>query len=340
MERNPRQDERSGRSEARARVAALAAPPPANRRLRGRRPVPTAHGAPPDPTASDLARAGALFSLVYLGAWALARGPFTLVDLGPFLALLGWSMWLWTRRRAPLGFVAAVVPLLLWPLLYDGAVQIVMLAPERYVDGWLTQIDAAVMLRPLGPPPWPLGGPREELANFLYASFYAGIPLGFLFVWRRHGTTAAGRYVAAFLATFAVCGVIWLLFPSGGYHASGSPTTPAWGPFTALMRDVYRADPHYAAAFPSSHVALATTAASMVAWYGRRPVWVLWWPLGIAWATIYGQYHYAVDSPPALLIGVAAAAWAVRTEWGPTRAPAPDTSARERRAHRSLPPLP
>jgi hypothetical protein len=267
-----------------------------------------------DPTPADLARVGVAFSLAFLAAWALERPHSFDPSIVPFFLLLGWALWLWARRVRPLPFAAVVAPLALWPLLYDGAVEIVLLAPERFVDGWLTELDARLLARPPGPPTWPLGGPAEEAANLLYASYYVGIPTGMVWLWARRGTAAAARYVAAFLGAFTACGVLWLVLPSGGYHPSGSPTTAPAGPFTALMRTIYDANPHYAAAFPSSHVALSTAAAATLAWYGARPALVAWWPLGIAWATVYGQYHYAVDSPPALAIGLVAWAWAVRAE--------------------------
>ena len=265
-----------------------------------------------DTTAAELAAPGVVFAACFVAAWAVEQpcalhGPVVV----PFLLLLGWALWLLGRRGRPVGLVAAAGPLALWPLLYDGAVRVVMLSRERYVDGWLTQLDATLLLRAPGPPTWPLGGPVEELANLLYASYYVGIPLGFLWLWHRHGPRAGVRYVMAFLIALSACALLWLLLPSGGYHPSGSPTSEPAGPFTALMRAIYGANPHYAAAFPSSHVALSTASAAVLAWYGVR-VWIVaLWPLGIAWATIYGQYHYAVDTPPAVLIGLVACAIAV-----------------------------
>ena len=56
-------------------------------------------------------------------------------------------------------WVQAGYPLLFWPFLYQGAVDVIMLDRSRYVDPLLMQVDAFVL-------PWTtalLGGPVEEL---------------------------------------------------------------------------------------------------------------------------------------------------------------------------------
>lgn len=202
-------------------------------------------------------------------------------------------------------------PLALWPVLYDGAVQIVEHYPQRYIDAWLLAADQ-ILLMGRTPDRWPLGGPVEEVANFFYASYYWMIPACALWIWWRRGEEHVVRYGLAFLATFAACALIWLVAPSGGYHPDGAPDGAPWGPFTALMRWIYDASPHYAAAFPSSHVAIAFAGAAMTVHCGGH--WLLWaWAAGVAWSTVQGQYHYLVDTPPAVVLGIWAAGWAAST---------------------------
>lgn len=193
-----------------------------------------------------------------------------------------------------------------WPLAYGalgyGAhTEILQAWPDRYVDRIFLHADSQLFglvgLEPLG---WTLGGPLEELANLFYASFYFAIPLGLAWAWRRG---QADRYSRALTWAYSLCAVGWLLLPAGGYHSTGTPLTAAPGPATELVRWLYAQHPHFAAAFPSSHVAVSVALAGAV--LGRRPGWWLW-PLGVAFATVYGQYHFLVDAFAGWGVGLAA----------------------------------
>jgi membrane-associated phospholipid phosphatase len=214
-----------------------------------------------------------------------------------------------SQPARPLGrFVQAAWPVAWWPVLYPQAVAVIELDRSRFLDPVLFRIDAALFGWSGGvPSPTLLGGPLEELANAFYVSYYVGIPLGFLLIWRR-SVPHAVRYGSAILVAFATCAVLWLAFPSGGLHPSGGPTTPAWGPFTAFARQVYETNPHYAAAFPSSHVALAFAAASAMLRVDRKALWAIVWAVGVALATVIGQYHYTVDAVGGAVVGAWAAA--------------------------------
>lgn len=215
-----------------------------------------------------------------------------------------------TRRSS---WFAVAAPLIAWPLVYVGFVHVASLEPSRFVDAALARLDAAWMRHPVGPPTWPLGGWMEEVANTLYASYYVVVPATALMIARRRGLEEAGRYGVAVWATMLLCAAGWLLWPAGGYHSTGSPLDPAHGPFTAIVRALYAWNPHYAASFPSSHVAVALVAALARIRAGGTRAWLLW-AAGVSFATVYGQYHYAVDTPPAILVAFAGFGWAYRAE--------------------------
>lgn len=256
----------------------------------------------------DLAVIGTVLALVHLAALAghlVANGAAVArevaADGAPFLALLALSAATALRREQSLRLSELVAVFILWPLLYQGAIGTVMLEPHRYVDPWLARADALLLSRTVGPPSWPLGGPVEELANAFYVSFYLVVPLTMLWLWWRRGAEAAARYTTAFLGAFTACALAWLLVPAGGYHPHGNPASDPFGPFTLIAHTLYERNPHYAAAFPSSHVALSAVAALALVRSGAPRAWLAW-VAGVAFATVYGQYHYAVDTPPALVV--------------------------------------
>lgn len=256
---------------------------------------------------TDLGFAGMALSAVYLLAalWFGGADAFPSLAL-PFLATAAFALWTLLGRSAPLRLLEAGWPLLMWPFLYMGAVQVVEHVPWTF-DPLVARLDRTL----LGPLQWQLGGPMEELANLIYVSYYVVVPAGFFWLWTTGRRARAAAYTAALLMAFLACAVVWLVIPAGGPHPTGAPVSEPFGPFTALMRAVYAANPHHVAALPSSHVALAT-AATVVAVRSGAPRLGLIWPLAIGWATIFGQYHFMVDTPPALVVGVLSASFAMR----------------------------
>jgi len=253
-------------------------------------------------------------------AWAVAlafAGVYThgVLDAAPYLLLLVVAGLAGLSDNTPEA-VHLLWPLAAWPGLYQGTVEVVQAAPERYWDAWFRAFDST-WLGWLGITfPWHLGGPIEEGLNLFYVSLYVGVPLALHLAWRHGGAALATRYGLALVSTFIGCGIVWVVLPTGGWWAHGSPQSAPWGPFTAISRFIYDVNPHAAAAFPSSHVA-ASVAAVVVLRRAGLARWLWIWPLGIAAATIYGQYHYSLDAFGGWALGLGVAAWALRTEGVP-----------------------
>lgn len=276
------------------------------------------------PLAQDeVERVRRLAAVLVLG-WTVAlvfAGAYThgLLSAAPFLTLLVVASLAGLSNSGP-SSLHLYWPLAAWPALYQGAVEVVRAAPDRYWDPWFRAFDHTWQ-HWLGITfPWHLGGPLEEGCNLFYVSFYVGVPLTLLLARRFGGTRLATRFGLALVGTFIACGIIWVVLPTGGWYAHGSPQSAPWGPFTAISRFIYFVNPHAAAAFPSSHVAVSV-AAVVVLRRARLPAWLWIWPLGIAIATIYGQYHYLLDAVGGWALGVGVATWALRTE-GLTALPA------------------
>jgi hypothetical protein len=266
-----------------------------------------------DPLARERDAALTLLCAVYVAAALLLTPagqpiPWSAVGTLAFIPILAVLVARLEARRP--GRVSSTLracwPLAAAPVAYLAEVQILELQRGRYIDGILAHADAWLGIYQGGQPLWSMGGPIEELANMAYASYYL-IPVMVGFVALRRGAHEATRLTAALTLASLMCGLVWLIFPSGGYHVGGSPQGPAFGPFTALVHGLYAQHPHYAAAFPSEHVAHAVALAGVL----RRDwgPWIWLWALGIALSTVVGQYHYAFDGVAGWAVGMAAATW-------------------------------
>ena len=87
------------------------------------------------------------------------------------------------------------------------------------------------------------------------------------------------------------------------------------GPFWRLCHFLSKDGAAAAAAFPSGHCALST-ATLILAWHldrRRFPIYAIW-SIGTLCSTVYGRFHYSVDSFAGMLIGCAGAAIVLRSQ--------------------------
>ena len=135
-----------------------------------------------------------------------------------------------------------------------------------------------------------------EYLQFAYFSYYLlFLGLG-TFLFLRRGRRAALDYLFALCGTMYVCYLIYIFVPVQGAVYYGLPTPTGGGPFSAIMGFLYAYGEIEGAAFPSSHVAIATVVLFYTYRYARKAVWVIG-PLVISLmvATVYCRYHYAID---------------------------------------------
>lgn len=135
----------------------------------------------------------------------------------------------------------------------------------------------------------------SEFLHFCYLSFYWVAPVLALGLWR---SRCLGRFANVTLLTYFGCFLINMIFPVVGPRHLFPPLDPALqGPFWQLTHWILGQGAAGAAAFPSGHAALgAMVALSAWRWH-RRVFWVLApFCLGMCLATIYGRFHYAVDT--------------------------------------------
>jgi membrane-associated phospholipid phosphatase len=147
----------------------------------------------------------------------------------------------------------------------------------------------------------------STLMHGAYLSYYlilAAAPLG-LWATGRRGETR--RTILLTMTTLYVCYAAFLAFPVAGprYLFPAPENAAAAVPAAVLTRLLLEGASAWGTAFPSSHVAAALVAAAC-AWRALRPLGAALVPAALlmSLATVYGQFHYAVDA----LAGAALAA--------------------------------
>jgi membrane-associated phospholipid phosphatase len=227
------------------------------------------------------------------------------------------------RARARSGvvlFLGEFYPLVLVVILYAeiGHVNAVVgLSHDARVQHWEAALFGSQPSREwirTWPLPW-----LSMVFHGAYLSYYfilAGAPL---VPWAMGRTRAAAWVALLMAATFFLCYAVFLCFPVAGPRytfplADNEATRTALARFTQRLLNQGAA---WGTAFPSSHVAVSLVAsvAAARAWPALGLVLV---PLALllTLATVYGQFHYAVDA----LAGAAVAALvlAVGLWHGPT----------------------
>ena len=254
---------------------------------------------------------GALLCVyLVMGALLLVLGrsrvpPLALVVHLAVLGAIAAATWLpvvpqWLRRWAPLMsllFLYTELPLLIRAAGHQAFFDPAVIRWERALFGkqpaieWAASWSSVVL---------------SEVLHSAYVSYYAiifSVP-ALLALRGRHQEFSEAVFVL--LLTFTVCFVAFIVFPVSGprYIWSARPDV-ASGPMRQLVLWILESRSSRGTAFPSSHVAVATTQSLLAVWYfGRRGI-----PVGIvsallALGAIYGGFHYAVDVIAGVAVGV------------------------------------
>ena len=282
---------------------------------------------------SDQARApwaptSIILLVFYLGGTAplLALGgvtPVRLVALALRVAAVLVLLRLASRRRVDGSLEQVLVdwaPLILVPALY-GDLPLLMeglAGTVRYHDPAIARLEFAVF----GAQPafqwagrWPSRA-LSELLHACYASYYVLIYLPPLLLYLGmtgpeprlgQNTEAFQDTVLAVQVAFLICFLAFVFFPVQGPRYLGVPQGVPDGPVRRLVLALLEAGSSRGAAFPSSHVAVATTQFVMVVRYQPRLSFLVFAiSLGFAAGAVYGGFHYAVDALAGVAVGTLA----------------------------------
>jgi membrane-associated phospholipid phosphatase len=145
----------------------------------------------------------------------------------------------------------------------------------------------------------------SELMHLAYWAYYpaAYLPPIILAVMARNPATR--DMVFRLTLVYLSCYLVYIAFPVDGPHFLEEPTVGIHqeGFFYGLVESAQRMGDSLGCSFPSSHVAIAVTAA-LLAWrWLPRWIAVLLWieAVGVLLSTTYTQHHYAIDSLVGLL---------------------------------------
>ncbi len=255
-----------------------------------------------------IAYLGILSTVIVIGH---ARNPHWAFLLGIHLVLLcGVALLRLVPRIAPqpLQFLRESYVLLLMPAAYKDVEVVNRIVTDRYYDPFIQRFDLAVFGG--HPNAWlahalPVPALSEAL-HFCYLAYVLLVPiLGFTLYLR--GRVEVFRVFATTVAfTMYSCYLIFIFFPVRGPYYTFPPLNLP-GFFPAVVR-AYLKGAAVGAAFPSSHVANAITVAVMGHRFSRRLSYALIaMAIGIAVATVYGGFHYAIDALCGLVFGLTGA---------------------------------
>jgi membrane-associated phospholipid phosphatase len=259
-----------------------------------------------------------LTTLAYLGVallFTLARGPrqapaSLLLPAALLLAALVAGVVAPRARRAGgLGrFLGEFYPLLLTLGLYTqiGLVNAARgIAHDERVIGWeATLFSVQPSLAWIRACPSPAWSTLMHAAYLAYFPILVAAPLG---IWWSGRRTAARETLFLIMLAFYLCYTIFLVFPVAGPRYVFPPAHNAASavPLARFTHRLLERGSAWGTAFPSSHVAAGLVAA-LSAFRWLRPLGVVLLPLAVllSLATVYGQFHYALDALAGALVAL------------------------------------
>lgn len=155
---------------------------------------------------------------------------------------------------------------------------------------------------------WQARMPHAALSWVLHAGYvcyYALVALPPLFLFARRSAADFASGCFRITIGFYACYALFLILPvAGPRFFFGVATGPAAEVLPArLAHWTLAGGSAWGTAFPSSHVVAAWCAVASL-WRPARRLAIALWPVALALAlgTVYGQFHYAVDSLAAALL--------------------------------------
>lgn len=217
----------------------------------------------------------------------------------------------WPRRLVPL-----MLPLAALPALYQETGRLNGILWGRTFDAQILALENALFGR--SPALWMSEALPSywlsETLHLCYMAFWLLIPVLALDLYRRNRLDDLDAFLFTSVSAFLCCYLAFILMPVDGPRGIFPPIDARLqGPIYRLCHAVVGHGAAERAAFPSGHVAVSVVCAAC-AWRWHRTLFplVAAIALGITLATVYGRFHYALDSLAGLLF-----AWRLYLGVGP-----------------------
>lgn len=163
---------------------------------------------------------------------------------------------------------------------------------------------------------WAAAWPSRALSELLhgaYLSYYAIIFAVPALLYRGRRLRDYDEAVFILMLTFVACFVWYLFFPVAGPRYFASRHSMDNGVVRSVVVALLEAGSSRGTAFPSSHVAVATTQSVLaIHYFGKAGLAVALLTVGLAAGAVYGGFHYAIDTLVGAALGFLIAVAGVR----------------------------
>ncbi|HET9251631.1 MAG TPA: phosphatase PAP2 family protein [Candidatus Eisenbacteria bacterium] len=279
-----------------------------------------------------IAAYNAVLALVWLSLWSKTPvAPWVSVAHGA-AAILPWALRGIPRVPSAVRALSVTYPIAALAIFWTELGRVQALRGARPLDATVERLDLALfgvhwheVWMTSMPQAW-----MSEIMHFGYFLYYLVLvipPVAILFA---RGRDAFRSVALAVMVTYLSCFLFYIVFPVYGPRAmAGGVLAPApGGLFHSLVEAARERGDSLGTAFPSSHVAGASTVA-WVAWRWLPRGWAALLTIAaamVALSTVYTRNHYAVDALAGLLWVVPLQAWLV--PWLERRVPPRGTGGR------------
>ncbi len=212
-------------------------------------------------------------------------------------------------------------PLAVFIVCFEEVARLSLMIVPHWQDAYVLAFEARLF--PIPPTVW-LGSfvsrPFTEVVDLGYFSYFLLLIIVGGVLYRRQDKQAFREVMLASVASYMLCYVVFLLFPTEGPAHTLAPlhtTAIRGGPIHWAVTFLQRHAGVHGNAFPSSHVA-AGVIPLVFAWrYARRlAYWLTPLVMLLCAGAVYERYHYASDVIGGALLGAAvstAVLWAVKS---------------------------
>ncbi|RKY86089.1 hypothetical protein DRQ09_06500, partial [candidate division KSB1 bacterium] len=147
----------------------------------------------------------------------------------------------------------------------------------------------------------------SEVMHIGYFSYFFLIPTMGLLLYLKKKYEEFDMFVFSISLTYITCYLFFVIYPVAGprFFLPGADMLEVKGLlYTDIIHNIISNSAIKGAAFPSSHVAIATVVL-FTAWkFERKSFWVyLYFVSTLTLGTVYGRYHYVIDSIAGVFYG-------------------------------------